>query len=247
MALILFPVRALLTICWIVAGLLTELLAFPLMEFRGRQRLIQGWSRILLRLCGVRMQCQGQPIVRGPVLWVANHVSWLDIFVIDAVRPTSFIAKSDIRRWPVIGLLVAWAGTLFIDRRQRHAVREAGRQMRDRFQRGDAVGLFPEGTTSDGLDVRPFHAGLFEAALQAGVPVQPIALRFLQHGRRTGRFAFVGEQTLVANLWVLLGARGVAVEVEFLPPLAADAGDGGRAELARRTHQAIAHAVRVRH
>ncbi|MER1968732.1 lysophospholipid acyltransferase family protein [Castellaniella sp. GW247-6E4] len=245
MAPILFFLRALMTVCWIAAGLLAELLAFPLLGLRGRQALIQGWSRILLRLCGVRMRRHGRPVLDGPVLWVANHVSWLDIFVIDAVRPTSFIAKSDIRRWPVIGLLVAWAGTLFIDRRQRHAVREAGRQMLGCFERGDAVGLFPEGTTTEGLDVRPFHAGLFEAAAQADVPVQPIALRFLQHGQRTVRFAFVGEQTLVGNLWTLLGARGVEVEAEFLPPLAAGA-EGGRAELARRAHQAIAQAVRPR-
>lgn len=243
MSLILFAVRAVLTVCWIVVGLLTELLVFPLMGLPRRQCVIQAWSRVLLALCGVRMQCQGRPILEGPVLWVSNHVSWLDIFVIDAVRCTSFIAKSDIRRWPVIGLLVAWAGTLFIDRQQRHAVREAGRQIRNRFERGDAVGLFPEGTTTDGMDVRPFHAGLFEAALQAGVPVQPVALRFLQHGRRTGRFAFVGEQTLVGNLWVLLGARGVVVEAEFLEPLMPDP-DGGRAALARRAHQAIARAVR---
>ena len=245
MSLILFSVRASMAACWIAAGLLTELLAFPLLGFRRRQDLIQGWSRVLLRVCGVRMRRQGRPVLQGPALWVANHVSWLDIFVIDAVRPTSFIAKSDIRRWPVIGLLVAWAGTLFIDRRQRHAVREAGRQMRDCFDRGDAVGLFPEGTTTEGLDVRPFHAGLFEAAMRADVPVQPIALRFLQHGRRTTRFAFVGEQTLLGNLWILLGARGVVVEAEFLPPLAPGA-EGGRAELARRAHQAIAHAVRPR-
>uniref|UniRef100_UPI00334293F8 lysophospholipid acyltransferase family protein n=1 Tax=Castellaniella defragrans TaxID=75697 RepID=UPI00334293F8 len=243
MAPILFCARASMTVSWIVAGLLTELLAFPLLGIRKRQRVIQGWSRILLRVCGVRMRVQGQPILDGAVLWVANHVSWIDIFLIDAVRPTSFIAKSDIRRWPVIGLLVAWAGTLFIDRRQRHAVREAGRQMHNCFDRGDAVGLFPEGTTTEGQDVRPFHAGLFEAAVQSGVQVQPIALRFLQHGRRTARFAFVGEQTLVGNLWVLLGARGVVCEVEFLPPITVGV-EGGRAELARLAQQAIAHAVR---
>ncbi|HUH40665.1 MAG TPA: lysophospholipid acyltransferase family protein [Castellaniella sp.] len=244
MALILFPIRALMTAAWVVAGLLAELLLFRFLGHRGRQAVIRGWSRVLLVVCGVRVRLQGQPIRQDAVLWVANHVSWLDIFVIDAVRATSFIAKSDIRRWPIIGLLVAWAGTLFIDRRQRHAVREAGRQIMACFKRGDAVGLFPEGTTSEGLDVHPFHAGLFQAAVQAQVPVQPIALRFLQHGRRTRRFSFVGDQTLVANLWFLLGARGVVVEIEFLPPLFP--GEySNRAELARHAHQAIAAVVRA--
>jgi 1-acyl-sn-glycerol-3-phosphate acyltransferase len=176
------------------------------------------------------------------VLWASNHVSWVDIFVLNSVRTTSFVAKSDIRRWPVIGLLVAWAGTLFIDRRHRHAVRDAGRQMAACFQQGDVVGLFPEGTTTDGLDILQFHAGLFEAAVQSAVPVQPVALRFLRRGRRAPELAFVGEQTLAANLWFLLGARGVVVECEFLPLI--DVGERlSRGQLAHQAHAAVRRAV----
>ena len=137
---------------WILLGLLTELVVFPLLGRVRRRRVVGAWSRGLMRLCGVRVRRLGDPVTRGAVLWVANHVSWVDIFVFNSVRTTSFVAKSDIRRWPVIGLLVAWAGTLFIDRRHRHAVRDAGRQIRACFDQGDAVGLFPEGTTTDGSD-----------------------------------------------------------------------------------------------
>jgi 1-acyl-sn-glycerol-3-phosphate acyltransferase len=228
---------------WILLGLLTELVVFPLLGRVRRRRVVGAWSRGLMRLCGVRVRRLGDPVTRGAVLWVANHVSWVDIFVFNSVRTTSFVAKSDIRRWPVIGLLVAWAGTLFIDRRHRHAVRDAGRQIRACFDQGDAVGLFPEGTTTDGSDVLPFHAGLFDAAVRAGVPTQPVALRFLKHGRRAPELAFVGEQTLVANLWFLLGARGVSVECEVLAPIRA--ADGlERAEVARRAQAAIGAAVR---
>ena len=228
---------------WILLGLLTELVVFPLLGRVRRRRVVGAWSRGLMRLCGVRVRRLGDPVTRGAVLWVANHVSWVDIFVFNSVRTTSFVAKSDIRRWPVIGLLVAWAGTLFIDRRHRHAARDAGRQIRACFDQGDAVGLFPEGTTTDGSDVLPFHAGLFDAAVRAGVPTQPVALRFLKHGRRAPELAFVGEQTLVANLWFLLGARDVSVECEFLAPIRA--ADGlERAEVARRAQAAIGAAVR---
>ena len=228
---------------WILLGLLTELVVFPLLGRVRRRRVVGAWSRGLMRLCGVRVRRLGDPVTRGAVLWVGNHVSWVDIFVFNSVRTTSFVAKSDIRRWPVIGLLVAWAGTLFIDRRHRHAVRDAGRQIRACFDQGDAVGLFPEGTTTDGSDVLPFHAGLFDAAVRAGVPTQPVALRFLKHGRRAPELAFVGEQTLVANLWFLLGARDVSVECEFLAPIRA--ADGlERAEVARRAQAAIGAAVR---
>jgi 1-acyl-sn-glycerol-3-phosphate acyltransferase len=238
----LFLFRFLCVSVWILLGLLTELLVFPWLGRKRRRSVVGGWSRVLLRLCGVRVHRRGDPVLHGGVLWVANHVSWLDIFVLNSVRTTSFVAKSDIRRWPVIGLLVAWAGTLFIDRGHRHAVREANGQMAACFGQGDAVGLFPEGTTTDGMDVKSFHAGLFDAAVQAGVPTQPIALRMLRQGRRAPELSFVGEQTLVANLWFLLGARGVTVECVFLAPIPAR--DGlVRAELARHAHAAIRHAV----
>lgn len=239
----LFLFRFVCVSAWILLGLLTELLVFPVLGRVRRRRVVGAWSRVLLRLCGVRVRPVGAPVARGAVLWVANHVSWVDIFVLNSVRTTSFVAKSDIRRWPVIGLLVAWAGTLFIDRRHRHAVRDAGRQMLACFERGDAVGLFPEGTTTDGSHVLPFHAGLFDAAVQARVPTQPVALRFLKHGRHAPELAFVGEQTLVANLWFLLGARGVCVECCFLAPIPASAGLS-RGELAQRAQAAISAAVR---
>jgi len=239
----LFLFRFVCVSAWILLGLLTELVVFPMVGRAWRRRIVGGWSRGLMRLCGVRVRRLGEPVSRGAVLWVANHVSWVDIFVLNSVRTTSFVAKSDIRRWPVIGLLVAWAGTLFIDRRHRHAVRDAGRQMRACFDQGDAVGLFPEGTTTDGSDVLPFHAGLFDAAVRAGVPTQPVALRFLKRGRRAPELAFVGEQTLVANLWFLLGARGVSVECDFLAPIRAAEGLA-RADVARRAQAAIGAAVR---
>jgi 1-acyl-sn-glycerol-3-phosphate acyltransferase len=238
----LFLVRFVLVSAWIMLGLLTELLLFPFLGRAARRGVVGGWSRGLMRLCGVRVRPLGEPVLDQAVLWVSNHVSWVDIFVINSVRSTSFVAKSDVRRWPVIGLLVAWAGTLFIDRHHRHAVREAAHQMQDCFAQGDVVGLFPEGTSTDGSDVRSFHAGLFEAAVRSGVAVQPLALRFLRQGRRAPELAFVGEQTLVGNLWHLLGARGVVVECEFLRPIPALHGLG-RGALAQMTHAAIRRAV----
>lgn len=242
MALLLFLFRLMLVLAWILLGLLTELLVFPLLSRTRRRAVVGGWSRCLLILCGVRVRVQGEPMLQGAVLWAANHVSWVDIFVLNRVRTTSFVAKSDIRRWPVIGLLVAWAGTLFIDRRHRQAVREAGRQISACFQQGDVVGLFPEGTTTDGQDILAFHAGLFEAAVQDAVPVQPVALRFLRRGRRAPELAFVGDQTLAANLWFLLGAWDVTVECEFLPPIA-PAAHLDRSQLAHQAHAAVRRAV----
>jgi len=228
---------------WILFGLLCVGLVYPLMTLPARARLNRFWSRWLMAMCGIRVTVSGQPLLAGPVLWVANHVSWIDIFVVNSVRATAFVAKSEIRSWPLIGWLAAGAGTLFIERGQRHAVHAMGGAVQARFRQGAAVGLFPEGTTTEGDTLRPFHASLFEPARAAGVAIQPVVLRFLQHGRRSALAAFVGEETLAANLWRVLGARGLAVEVEFLPPLAARGPDGmpaTRLELSRQAREAIA-------
>lgn len=228
---------------WIVFGLLCVGLAYPFMELPARAGLNRYWSRKLMAMCGIRVVASGEPVLSGPVLWVANHVSWVDIFVVNSVRATAFVAKSEIRNWPLIGWLAAGAGTLFIERGQRHAVHAVGESVQMRFRQGVAVGLFPEGTTSEGDTVRPFHASLFEPARTAGVPIQPVVLRFLQHGRRSPLAAFVGEETLAVNLWRVLGATGLAVEVEFLPPLQAQAPDGqpvSRLEISRQARAAIA-------
>lgn len=246
MVLLLFPIRLILLLTWLLGGLFTVLAVFPLIPLRVRQWLIRHWSIVLMACCGVTIRVRGEPKLEGAVLWVANHVSWIDIFVMDSVRAVSFIAKSDIRKWPVIGWLVAGAGTLFIERGRRHAVRAVGQQMNTRFARGEAVGLFPEGTTSLGLDVASFHTSLFEPALRASVDIQPVALLFLHNGERSTRYAFVGEQTLVHNIWNLLTATGVVVELAFCPVIcAAECAELGRAGVAARCESMIRDVVKA--
>ncbi len=241
MKLILFVLRSVLVWTWIFAGLIIELLVFPLLSRASRRNVVCHWSRGLMFLSGVKIQVVGKSVNDQAIMWVANHISWVDIFVLNSVRTTSFIAKSDIRKWPIIGLLVAWAGTLFIDRRQRYAIREAAKQIKHCFDYGDAVGLFPEGTTTDGMQVLPFHAGLLDAAIQAKVPVQPVALKFMRGAQRAPELAFIGDQTLIANLWHLLGSWGVRVECEFLEPI--DTSDLNRAEVASKAHQMISKSI----
>jgi len=235
-----FTLRVIPVVVWLLLGLLTVTLVFPCVPVRWRGALNQRWSRVLMALCGVKIRILGAPVLRAPVLWVANHVSWIDIFCLNHVRSTAFVAKREIRAWPVIGWLVAGAGTIFIERGSRQALRHVGAQMQQRLRCGEVVGLFPEGTTSAGFDVMPFHASLFEAAIRTQVDMQPVALRFYQHGRRSDVAAFTGDQTLVANMWQLLGATGICVALEFLPPHpAAQCQDMGRHDMAVATQAAI--------
>lgn len=241
-----FLPRAIIVAAMVLAGLVLVGVVYPFIGLRGRSMLNRTWSRLLLRVCGVRLTVCGTPAMTGPVLTVANHVSWLDIFVINAVRPTAFIAKAEIRRWPIVGWLVAGAGTLFLERGHRHAVRAVGEAMRSRFARSEAVGLFPEGTTTMGFEPLPFHGSLLEPARDTGVAIQPVALRFLRHGRRDPYAAFVGEETLVGNLWRILGVRGLSVEAVYLPALAVHGEDGAahsRSGLAAMARAAIHEAV----
>jgi len=225
-----FAIRMLGVVTGLLLGLLTVFSVFPWVRPTVRAWLTRHWSCALLAICGIAVRVYGQPLMQGAVLTVANHVSWVDIFVLNRVRATAFIAKSEVRRWPLIGWLVAGAGTLFIARGARHAVRAVSQQMRARFQAGGAVGLFPEGTTSTGATVLPFHVSLFAPAVAAEVPVQPVALRFFQHHDRSTCAAFVGDETLLANLWRVLGARGLSVEAHYLAPLwPGDVGDDANA------------------
>lgn len=239
-----FLLRAVCVVIWMALGLLLVLLVLPSLAQPVRAAVNRRWSRILMQLCGVGIRVQGAPKLTGPVLWVANHVSWVDVFVLNSVRSTSFIAKSEIRNWPLIGRLVAGSGTIFIERGQRHAVRKVGRQMQAHFERGAVIGLFPEGTTSPGFAVAPFHSSLFDAAIRAHVDIQPVALRFFHRGKRSDYVAFVGEQNLLQNLWCLLGATGVVVELEFLPVMPdAYCQEHGRTKVAAHAHKAIHDAV----
>ncbi len=241
MNLLRFIARLCLVVPWIFMGLVIIALVYPwISPVPTRAAINLWWSRRLMRMCGVKITVIGQARMSGPVLWVANHVSWIDIFVVNSVRATAFVAKSEIRAWPFIGWLATGAGTLFIDRNHRHAVHDMGSAIQKCFDNGEAVGLFPEGTTTEGFGLRPFHASLFEPARQSGVDIQPVAMRFFHHGQRSSFAAFVGEETLVANLWRVLGTTGLSVEVVFLPILHVVA-EGDRAA---PTRLQLSHAAR---
>lgn len=212
------------------------------MPARGwRSALVSAWQRRLCHLLRLSVRVHGAPL-EGPVLLAANHVSWLDIIVLGGVCETRFLAKQEVRQWPLVGGLTARAGTLFIRRNAPGAAQHAADEMTWALRRGCRLALFPEGTTTDGSGLARFHSRLFQAAVRAHAPVQPVALRYAENGGRSARAPFLGEQSLLNHLWHL-SARGLEVELHFLPPLQPLA---GRAQLAAASQSAIAavlHAV----
>jgi 1-acyl-sn-glycerol-3-phosphate acyltransferase len=170
----------------------------------------------MLAAMGVAWRVQGvaQP---GPVLRVANHLSWLDILVMNAVAPSRFVSKSEVRHWPLIGTLTVGAGTLLIEREKRRDAMRVVHHMAESLQAGDAVAVFPEGTTSDGDPVLPFHANLLQAAVVTDSPVQPWALRYRHAGTGQPHSAalFVGDTTMAASLLSTLLASDLVAEVQL--------------------------------
>lgn len=239
----LFTLRLAALLILVAAGLFCIACVYPLVSSRMRSAIGSGWARVLLRICGMRLLIRGQAPLQGAGLWVANHVSWLDIFVLNSVRQTAFVAKQELRRWPVLGWLIAGAGTVFVDRSQRHAVKHASEAMQTRFARQEVLGLFPEGTTSPGLGVLPFYASLLEPALKAGAPVQAVALLYTHHGRRSPLAAYAGNDTLLANLWRVLGTTGLAVEAVFQDVVHTDTPGMTRHQLSATLHGQLAGVV----
>ncbi|HJV96953.1 MAG TPA: lysophospholipid acyltransferase family protein, partial [Albitalea sp.] len=155
----------------------------------------------------------------GATMLVANHVSWLDILAINAVAPTRFVSKADVRGWPLLGWLVACGGTLFIERERKRDALRVVHQVAQALEAGDRVAVFPEGTTSDGHGLLPFHANLLQAAIATETPVQPIALRFSDASQPvSAAAAYVGDTSLLQSLWWVVTARGLQAHVQWLPP-----------------------------
>ena len=225
----------------LLRGLATCALVFPLAGPALRERCIRNWSRKLLAICGVRLVVQGA-ISDSPALIVCNHISWLDIFAVNTCRPCRFVAKSDIRDWPLLGWLCDRAGTIFIARGRQRDVRRIFQGLVRSIHAGERVAFFPEGTTSLQGTVLPFHANLFEAAIDADVPVQPYALRYLdRNGRPHPAVDYVGETTFVQSMLMVLRHRDITAELLVLPVLAS--AGAHRRELAVAAHDAVAGAL----
>jgi 1-acyl-sn-glycerol-3-phosphate acyltransferase len=229
----------------LLRGLITSALVFPLTDAAGRQARVQRWSARLVALCGVQIEIVhehgAQPAPRA--LIVANHISWLDIFVINTLHPCRFVAKADIRDWPLVGWLCARAGTIFIARGRLREVRRIYQGLVDSLQAGEHVAFFPEGTTAAQGKLLPFHSNLFEAAIEARVPVQPYALRYVDaQGRLHPAAEFIGEMGFVDSMLTVLRASGMKAQLHLLPPVAV-AEQAHRRELAEAASTAIAAAL----
>lgn len=203
--------------------------------------LVRWWYRRLLPLLGLRItDVRGAP--SGKALIVANHVSWLDVPVLGALEPVNFLSKAEVRDWPLIGWMSAQLGTLFI-KRGNHQAGELIDRLAAEVRDGRALVLFPEGTTSDGRQLRRFHPRLLAAAQQPEIGVQPVAIRYGTNADPDPIAPFIGDDNLLAHLWRLLRHAPVSVQVQFLDTISTNGID--RRNLAAQCRQAIAAALDI--
>lgn len=223
----------------IAHGLATVALIFPRATQKRRDRMIRAWGHKVLRIFCVVQRVDKPPgfdVQAGRRLYVGNHISWLDIYALQAVTAARFVAKAEIASWPVLGRLIRLAGTVFIERGKRSDTRRINRTIGAHLQADEAIAVFPEGTTSDGRDVIKFHGNLLQAAIDADAEIVPFCLRYLdERGHYSDAAAFIGEMTMRDSILRVLREKRLVCELTFFSPLKADG----------RTRRELAHAAEL--
>jgi len=201
------------------------------------------WLKRIVRIIGGQVTVYGQVAPAGTLL-ASNHVSWLDIPLLGGQTDITFLSKSEVKNWPVIGWLAQRSGTLFIERGKLNGAKGASEQIAARLQHQERVLIFPEGTITDNINLLPFHARLFAAAVTANAQIQPVALHYLNTKSQTHPLVpYLGPQTLMQNLWSIIAEPKILIEVHFLPPI--DSHAVPRKELAAYSEQQVREALRL--
>ncbi len=214
---------------------------FPRVSIATRARITQRWSAKLLRILNIVLSVHGARPAEGArnLIVAANHVSWLDIFVINSAQPALFVAKSEIRDWPVTGWLCERSGTIFVRRAKRSDTGRINIEMRDTLATGATVGLFPEGTTTAGDRLLKFHSSLFEPAVVNAATVAPVAVRyFTSEGEPTDAAAYYGDIGFSDSIRQIIGQKSMIADITFAPTI--HAGGITRRVLAQKSEAAIA-------
>lgn len=225
------------TACHVALGLFLTAAVIPLASQGQRDGLRQWWAGRLLRVLGVRLRLIGGEPGRGTLV-VANHVSWLDVFAINALAPTTFVCKTEVRRWPAIGWMVARNDTLFLERGRHSAAAALNTRLRSALDAGRIVVVFPEGTSSDGRQVLPFHAALLQPAIEGGHAIVPLCVCYRDgSGRYSEAPAYCDDIGFVQSLRAIAASSSVVTEIHVLPAVS---GEGTtRREAAERARAAI--------
>lgn len=229
---------------------LLRALALLIFDYADKSALQQGrmrqlLARQLLAILHVTPHTHALPAaLSGRCLLASNHISWLDIFLINAVLPATFVSKAEVAYWPLVGRMCTRAGTLYLERGSKSAMRRANQKITHMLGAGALVAICPEGATTYGDALLPFHAALFQPAVDAGALVLPAALGYRDARAQLCKSAgYVGEDSLLESVWAIVSTRRISALVNFSAPI--DTTGLRRRELAHATAEAIAAALGV--
>ena len=200
----------------VINGYLTVVLKFPYLDSKARALEVQRWAIGVLECFGIVVQVKGAFNFRGPLLIVSNHISWLDVLVLHSIGYCRFVAKSEISKWPVFGFLSTKTGMFFIEREKPRDAIKVVHKMTNALIGGDVLAVFPEGTTSDGQRLLPFHANLIQSAVSANCPIVPLYISYKdrQSDLQSHAPTFIGETTFLQSVWSTLSAKPISVQVK---------------------------------
>lgn len=244
-----YPVRVLrwLRLCTHLAVALAMVgLVYPRISPPRRAVITRWWSAKLLRILNIVLSVHGARPARDArnLVVAANHISWVDIFVINATHPARFIAKAEIRDWPIAGWLCDRAGTIFIRRTRRSDTARINETMHAVMAEGATIGFFPEGTTTTGATLLKFHTSLFEPAVANRASLVPAAIRYRAgDGDRSDAAAFIGELSFGESVGLIIRQKSMIAEITFAPAI--EAGSRTRRDLALQAEAAIAAILNV--
>lgn len=228
----------------IIYGMALMIVAFPFFNQQQRSNCIRIWSKGITNVFNVEVTTSGEIPVEGGMMFVANHVSWLDIHALNSVKNMRFIAKSDIRHWPFIGFLASRANTLFIDRGKRQDTAKTISVISQSLENGDAMCFFPEGTTTDGRELKPFKGSLLQGAVEGNKDVVPVSIFYPDASNSANtRMAYFGEMTLLESLLNVVSQKRPQVHLHFYPPI--KAGAYNRRELSLLIQDIIAEGLKL--
>lgn len=225
----------------LLQGIATAAFVLPRLSQHAREERIRQWCAAVLDILRVKVHVRGHIPEQGTqsVLFVANHISWIDIWVLKAQLPMRLVSKSEIRDWPIIGWLAEHAGTLFVARHKRQQTGQTMNSVEEALQENHNLCFFPEGTTTDGTELKPFKSSLFQAAVNARARVWPVMIFYPRsQGGANTEIAYSGDTTMLQSLRAVLSQKEITVELEFAEPL--DAVGSERRQLAQQARQAIA-------
>lgn len=229
----------------IIIGLVMGLFIFPFMGRSVRRLVIQYWSRILLFFIGVKVSIKRPPSLPMKGMLVSNHSSWVDIFVANSVQTSRFLAKSDIKNWPIFGTLVTAVGTLYVKRESRSSITNTNQEIIRAIAQGELVALYPEGTTTDGTYLLPFKSNLLQPAIEHDIQIYPLGVVYRKNGHYTHSAAYAGDVSLLSSIWCLMSSFGVTACVYFCMPISSEE-FSSRQELALEIQNSIAQQLKLK-